>query len=174
MRVVTKSILFVFAIFFSSLGFLRIEGFRMNITNSYPQGLYRITESPIQKGSLVIFCPPKNDYSNLALNRGYFEAGFCPGGYSYMIKKIMAAKNDVVRFSNSGVFVNDALLPNSAPKTTDKSGRDLTISKEQKLIITDDSVLLMSDYSPDSFDSRYFGLVDKSNIISSIRPIITW
>ena len=40
--------------------------------------------------------------------------------------------------------------------------------------LNDRSVLLLSDYSPKSFDGQYFGLMDKSQIISAVRPVWTW
>ena len=155
-------------------GFMKIEGLYVNSTNSYPIGLYQKTNDPIKTGSLVIFCPPEKEYFKLAMKRGYINAGFCSSGFEYMIKKVVAGKNDKVKFSTSGVYVNDNLLANSQPLRKDKSGRDLSVIKEQEFIINDNSVLLMSDYNDDSFDGRYFGLVDKLTIISSIYPILVW
>jgi len=37
-----------------------------------------------------------------------------------------------------------------------------------------DEVLLMSDYSPISFDARYFGPLRATTIESVIMPILTW
>jgi type IV secretory pathway protease TraF len=34
-------------------------------------------------------------------------------------------------------------------------------------------VLLMSDYSPKSFDGRYFGPVEKTGIKGVLRPVFT-
>ncbi|HGX0655776.1 TPA: S26 family signal peptidase, partial [Escherichia coli] len=35
-------------------------------------------------------------------------------------------------------------------------------------------LLLMTDRSASSFDGRYFGAVTKSQIISTILPVMTW
>jgi type IV secretory pathway protease TraF len=35
-------------------------------------------------------------------------------------------------------------------------------------------LLLMTDVSPISFDSRYYGLINRSQIKGVIRPIYTW
>jgi conjugative transfer signal peptidase TraF len=151
-----------------------LAGIRINTTNSYPLGVYLMTNAPIEKGSLVIFCPPDNPTFEQARERGYIGAGFCPGGYGYMIKKIMAATNDKVEISAAGVLVNGKLVPNSKPMDEDSEGQPLPHVEVNIAALDDHSVLLMSDYNPKSFDARYFGLVDKSKIIGSIRPMLTW
>lgn len=149
-------------------------GVRINNTGSYPRGIYWMTNAPIEKGALVIFCPTDSPAFSMARERGYIGAGFCSGRYGYMIKKILAATNDRVKMSAQGVIVNGLLLPNSKPMDTDLEGRPLTHIEADIAALDDHSVLLMSDYSPKSFDARYFGLVDKSKIISVIRPVWTW
>ncbi len=151
-----------------------IYGIRINTTTSYPVGIYLLTNAPIEKGSLVIFCPENNRAFRQARERGYIGAGFCPDGYGYMIKKLLATKNDKVEISTLGVFVNGELLPNSKPMATDSEGQFLPHLEYNIAALADNSVLLMSDYNPKSFDARYFGVIDKANIISVIRPIWTW
>jgi conjugative transfer signal peptidase TraF len=151
-----------------------VSGVRINTTPSYPLGIYLMTDDPIVKGALVIFCPTDNAAFRAARERGYIGAGFCPDGYGYMIKKILAVRNDEVKISAAGVLVNGALLPNSKPMDTDLEGLPLPQIKMAVASLDDHSVLLMSDYNPKSFDARYFGLVDRSNIISAIRPVWTW
>ena len=149
-------------------------GVRINTTPSYPPGIYLMTNAPIEKGALVIFCSTNNAAFRLARERGYIRAGFCPGGYGYVIKKIMATKNDKVEMSAAGVYVNGALLPNSKPVDTDSEGKILPHITLNIAALDDHSVLLMSDYNPESFDARYFGIMGKANIISAIRPLWTW
>lgn len=151
-----------------------LAGIRINTTGSYPRGIYWMTSEPIAKGALVIFCPTDTAVFRQAKERGYIDAGFCPGGTGYMIKKIMAAANDRVEMTTAGVFVNGVLVPNSKPMDKDLEGKPLSPVKADIAALDDHSVLLMSDYSPKSFDGRYFGLMDKSQIISVIRPILIW
>jgi conjugative transfer signal peptidase TraF len=151
-----------------------LVGIRINSTGSYPRGIYWMTNAPITKGSLVIFCPADTAVFRQAKERGYIGAGFCPGGTGYMIKKILAAANDRVEMTNIGVFVNGALLPNSKSMDTDLEGRPLSPVKADIKALDDRSVLLMSDYSPKSFDARYFGLMDRAQIISMVRPVWVW
>lgn len=147
-----------------------LAGIRINTTRSYQRGIYLMTNDPIEKGALVIFCPADTSAFRQARERGYIGAGFCPGGYGYMIKKIMAAKGDHVEMAASGVYVNGKLLPNSKPADNDAEGQPLPHT-QIKTVLDEHTVLLMSDYSPKSFDARYFGLIDKKNVISSVKLV---
>ena len=151
-----------------------LAGIRINTTPSYPRGIYLMTNDPIEKGELVIFCPPDNPIFHIALERHYIGAGFCTGGTGHMIKKIMAAQNDHVQISAAGVSVNGVLLPNSKPIDTDLERKPLPHIEADIAALDDHTVLLMSDYNPKSFDARYFGLMDKSQIISVVRPLWVW
>jgi conjugative transfer signal peptidase TraF len=149
-------------------------GIRINTTKSYPPGLYLLTDAPIENGSLVIFCPPDTAVIREARARGYVGAGFCAGGYGYMIKKILAQGQDKVTIDADGVAVNGELIPNTAPMLVDTEGQALLVHPMHHVTLHDDQVLLMSDYSPKSFDGRYFGPVDKASVISAVRPLWLW
>jgi conjugative transfer signal peptidase TraF len=161
-------------VFVLLLGFCAYAaGARVNTTNSLSVGLYWMTDSPVEKGAYVIFCPPPNDVFDEAKHRGYFGAGFCPGNYEYLMKKILAAKKDKVIVADDGVSVNGALLPFSEPLKADRFGRPLPVLRAE-YELGDSDLLLMTDVSPKSFDSRYFGLINRSQIKGVIRPVFTW
>lgn len=145
----------------------------INITPSYPLGFYQMTNEPIAKGTMVIFCLPQGGFTEEAMKRGYIHAGYCPSRTTVMIKKIVAAQNDQVEINDSGVFINGDLLPNSKPALTDSGGRPMP-ALNVHTILDNHSFLLMSDYSPKSFDGRYLGITDRANIISAIRPLWVW
>lgn len=153
---------------------MMFAGIIINTTPSYPVGIYMMTNDPIEKGMLVIFCPPDNPIFHRALERHYIGAGFCPGGTAYMIKKIMARQNDHVQISAAGVSVNGVLLANSNPMEADSEGKSLPHIEADIAALDDHTVLLMSDYNPKSFDARYFGLVDKSQVIRAVRQVWVW
>lgn len=148
-------------------------GARINTSKSIPVGLYWMTERHIEKGEYVLLCPPPNNVFDEAKKRGYFGAGFCPGDYEYLMKKILAAKKDKVSISDDGVRVNGELLPFSTPLSADKQGRPLPVLRGGYRL-GDSDLLLMTDVSPISFDSRYFGIVNRSQIKGVIRPVFTW
>ncbi|WP_262965413.1 conjugative transfer signal peptidase TraF [Methylobacter psychrophilus] len=145
----------------------------VNTSNSIPVGLYWLTERPVEKGAYVIFCPPPSDAFDEAKRRGYFKAGFCPGAYQYLMKKVLAVKNDKVSLTKEGVRVNGQWLPFSVPLNADSYGRPLPVLRAEYELGESD-VLLMTDVSQKSFDGRYFGPIQRSQILGVIRPIFTW
>ncbi|WP_027156704.1 conjugative transfer signal peptidase TraF [Methylobacter luteus] len=150
-----------------------IVGARINTTKSIPIGLYWISNEPVAKGAYVMFCPPQNGVFVKAKERGYIGAGFCPGGFGYMIKRILAAKNDIVAINDEGVRVNGELLPLSVPRKVDTVGQALPQFHVDHYRLGEAELLLMSDVSDTSFDGRYFGPVNRSQIKAVIRPVIT-
>lgn len=169
-----KNIAFSVAISVFSFGVLGAAGARINTTKSIPVGLYWTSRGPVEKGAYVMFCPPHVDVFDEAQERGYIGAGFCPGGYGYMMKRILAAKNDDVSIADDGVRVNGELLPFSAPRKVDSAGRPMPLYKVDHYSLGNAELLLMSDVSNTSFDGRYFGPVNRSQIKTVIRPVITW
>ncbi len=153
--------------------FLYFYGMRYNVTKSIPLGFYKTIDKTPALGDYVIFCPPDNDVFREALERGYLPRGFCPGGMSKMMKQILAAKIDTIDIDDH-VTVNGRVLPLSSTRNVDPSGRPLTIYRTHEYILLETEVLLMSDVSDSSWDARYFGPINSSQIISVIQPIWTW
>lgn len=149
-------------------------GFYVNTTRSIPLGVYLRSDSSIRTGSYVSFCPPKNDIFDTAKKRGYIRAGFCPGGYGYVMKRVAAVGGDVVDVADEGVRVNGRLLPLSKPRLTDKAGRPMPKQQGQEWTLRPSEYLLMSDINPISFDGRYFGPVSVQQIRDVIQPVWTW
>ena len=148
-------------------------GARVNTTKSIPVGLYWASSAPVEKGAYVMFCPPQVGVFGDAKERGYIGGGFCPGGYGYLMKKVLAAKADAVTVADDGVRVNGALLPLSAPLKTDKAGRPLPRYQTSSYELGNSEVLLMSDVSGTSFDGRYFGPLAASTVIGRAIPLYT-
>jgi len=156
------------------VGGVYASGGRFNISKSLSLGLYWISNDPVQKGSYVMFCPPQNSVFSAAKDRGYIGAGFCPGNFGPLMKKVLAAKGDQVVITAGGVTVNGELLPFSKPLSADGLGRPLPQLLGETFTLGDDDLLLMSDRSATSFDARYFGLIHRNQITSTIRPGFTW
>ena len=151
-----------------------MAGARINISKSIPLGLYWVRSKAAHIGDYIIFCPPQTNIFKEAKNRGYIQYGFCPGGYGKMMKKILAAKGDVVEISMDGVSVNGELLPHTKPLAVDKSGRPLPRLINRSYLLGQSELLLMTDHSDTSFDARYFGPIDVSKHQNVISPIYIW
>lgn len=150
-----------------------VIGLRINKSKSIPLGFYWVTEKPIAIGEYVLLCPPESLVFDEARKRGYLGSGLCPGGYEYLMKKVLAAQSDRVVINEDGVFVNNKKLPFSKPLRFDGSHRPLPIIRTES-ILGNSELLLMTDVSSTSFDSRYFGFINRSQIKSVIQPIYTW
>ena len=166
-------IVLVIILWITAMGLLYAVGARINTSNSIPEGLYWTSHALIKKGDYVIFCPPKEKIFDEAMRRGYIDVGFCPGGYGYMMKAVLAVNGDIISINNNGVEVNGHILPYSKPIAADSLDRPLphlNITKH----LSNTELLLMTDQSPISFDARYFGPISRSQIKSVIKPIFTW
>jgi conjugative transfer signal peptidase TraF len=126
------------------------------------------------KGDFVFALPPAQPIFTLAKERGYLAAGPSPAGTCALIKQVAAVGGDRVTIDAEGVRINGVLLKNSAPRPADKAGRPMRAYELSDYTLGSEEVLLMSDYSPASFDGRYFGPLSRTTIQSVIVPIITW
>ncbi|MEP6604996.1 MAG: conjugative transfer signal peptidase TraF [Nitrosospira sp.] len=149
-------------------------GGRFNSTRSIPVGLYWLTHAPVTKDAYVILCPPESALFDEAKERGYISAGFCPGNYGFMMKRVLASANDRVEIAGEGVRINGVPVPESASMKADKAGRAMPLYPSGTYILRKSELLLMSDRSGNSFDGRYFGPVEFSQIRGVIRPVLTW
>lgn len=157
---------------FATAALAGLLGARVNTTGSYPPGLYWLTGEEPRKGALVIACPPDVEAVAEGFRRGYIGAGFCPGGYGYVIKKIVGLPGDRVTVTGQGVSVNGEAIPNSTLREADSMGNPLPL-REAAYTLGTAQVLLMSDYSPKSFDGRYFGPIEQTGIKGVLRPVFT-
>jgi conjugative transfer signal peptidase TraF len=155
----------------AAVGGLYAAGARFNSTPSFPRGLYWITATPIERGSLVLACPPPSEAIAEARRRGYLDAGFCPGGSAPLIKRVAALGGDWVTVAPAGVEVNGSTLPNSRPLAADADGRPLPVYRTEGRTLAPGEVLLMSDFNPLSFDGRYFGPIERGQVQAVVRPV---
>lgn len=149
-------------------------GMRINTSKSIALGIYWTSAEPVRKGTYVLLCPPQVGVIDEARRRGYLPYGFCPGNYGYLMKKVFATAGDTVNIGDAGVSVNDQLLPFSVPLKQDAAGRQLPRYQASHFVIGNSELLLMSDVSSTSFDGRYFGPVNRSQIKTVIVPVFTW
>jgi conjugative transfer signal peptidase TraF len=95
-------------------------------------------------------------------------------GTAGLIKQMAALGGDRITIDAGVVRLNGVLWKNGAPCASDEAGRPLQAYELSDYQLGADEMLLMSDYSPASFDGRYFVPVSRSTIQSVIVPGITW
>jgi conjugative transfer signal peptidase TraF len=147
-----------------------LAGVRINASPSLPVGLYLVTAR--RDANLVEFCPAR-PFAELAIARGYRDAGSCPDGGAPLLKPVVAHAGDVVELSPGGMTVNGQLLPNTAAMTRDAKNRLLTPWPKGRYTVGPNSMWVASSYNARSFDSRYFGPISVSSIRAYVRPLLT-
>ncbi|MDR2819478.1 MAG: conjugative transfer signal peptidase TraF [Desulfovibrio sp.] len=161
-----KNILMLLSASFIVLAGLYGAGFRINVTASMPPGIYRIffDETP-KRGGYVSFCPDE-DAAAVALNAGYLQPGSCMSGVRPLLKILVGVAGDTLRIAPEGVYINEALLPESAVLTKDKNGVALA-HKAPEGSIPDGQAFLLANHQG-SYDSRYFGFVPASRLMKVV------
>ena len=133
-------------------------GFRINPTPSLPKGLYRVVEGSPAKGDLVTFCL-QGEFAELALQRGYLQAGSCLSGLRPLLKRLAGLPGDYIEA--------DAL----AIRSVDSQGRHMP-SVLQSGVIPSGMAFVLADHAG-SFDSRYFGCVPLENL-QRVQAVLTF
>jgi conjugative transfer signal peptidase TraF len=149
-------------------------GYRVNVSASVPLGIYRVTPRAVAVGEYVQVCPPNKQPFIEAKDRGYIGPGKCPGGFGYLFKKVLAAKTDTVTMTDAGMTINGQAVPYSAPLKHDPTMRPLPVWRVANRQLEDHELILMTNVNPKSFDSRYFGPVGAEQVVSVVKPVLTW
>lgn len=135
-----------------------------NASPSMDQGLYWITsQSDFERGEIVAAEPP----TNVAIMMG--QRGYLPAGLP-LIKRIVAMDGDT--FCRIGNAISADGQPVAEARDHDRMRRPLPVW-QGCTALKEDEVFLLGD-SPESFDSRYFGPVSRTQIWGRAVPIWTW
>ena len=155
---------------FACVGF--ISGLRVNLTPSYPLGLWRI--EPLAHdpgvGDRIFICPPQDPAFELARDRGYLGHGLCPGWFSPLIKTVIATAGQRVVIDGS-IAVDGTRLPHSSVRPVDGAGRALPLSSGG--IVPAGQLFLFSEFAG-SYDSRYFGPIPAAGVLGLAYPLLVF
>lgn len=148
-------------------------GYRINLTHSEPIGLYKIESTPPARGDLAALClSPENTYTAISSERNYLgTSSLCLSGQKPLLKEVAGLAGDSVTVHSSLIQVNDTLFILTS-RTRDSQGRELPRNLRSG-VIPEGKALLLSTHHKNSFDSRYFGLVDASTL-HKVIPIFTF
>lgn len=133
-----------------------------NASASAPIGLYRVVSGTPERGNFVLVRIPKS-IEKLAASRGYLPVGVP------LIKRIAAVAGDDVCAFNGAIIVNGKVV--ARQRKVDRAGRSLPRWNECRELVQGEFFLLTK--APDSFDSRYFGLVPSAQVTGRLAPLWT-
>lgn len=154
----------------AGIGFL--TGLRVNLTPSYPLGVWRI--EPLARdltvGDRIFICPPQVPAFELARVRGYLGRGLCPGWFSPLIKTIVAVAGQHVVIDGS-IAIDGVRLAHSSVRPADGQGRALTPAAGG--IVPDGQLFLLSEFAG-SYDSRYFGPTPAAGVLGLAYPLLVF
>ncbi len=144
-------------------------GFRFNFTDSMPHGIYQIVPGKPGRGDLITFSLAEdNPYFPISLERHYLGLY----GNRPLLKTLAGLPGDSIEISAEGVCINSKLLPHTQVKINDRYGRRLPILLKST-VIPSAKALALSNYTENSFDGRYFGLVNMDQV-RRVIPVLTF
>jgi conjugative transfer signal peptidase TraF len=155
------------------VGLGALLGLRLNLTESLPRGVYRTVREAPRRGSIVVVCVPL-EAAELALERGYLGPGSCPGGVRGLGKIVLATHGDTVAHRKGGISINQGPIANSRTLARDSHQRAMPHHPWGDYVLEARELWLFSPYRPNSYDSRYFGPVRASDIVTVLTPLWTW
>ncbi len=148
-----------------SLTFHHIGGIVINYTASLPKGLYHLRpiDTDITRDMLVALTVPEHVQS-MVYGRGWLVKG------SLLLKPVAAVAGDRISITDEGLLINTRYFGPVYP--CDTQGLPLPVLRTS-YTLKENQIFLACPY-PRSFDSRYFGPVDKKDIIAEVIPIFTF
>lgn len=135
----------------------------LNTSPSEPVGLYRRVAAEPAPGALIAFRPPLAAMSYLRLAQ--------PGRARGSILKGVAAGEGALACADVVLSVDGRAL--GAVADRDRGGRTLPRWRGCKRLEAGE-YLVFSGRIPNSFDSRYYGAVRRSEILGVYAPVWTW
>lgn len=159
---------------FVCLVVFRHTSLRLNLSSSIPPGWYVArgmgTERPVRRGTLVVACLPIV-VAGWGRARGYLHRGSCTGGVAPVGKPVFAIGGDTITVRSSGLELDGDPVARTEPLRQDSHGRYLPRVADGRYVVQPGEVWLISTYSTRSWDSRYFGPVPVSAIVSALSPL---
>lgn len=158
-------------------------GLFFNFTNSMPKGIYVSTHNFYEHyqlsesvndfpkkdllGQLVILCT--NELSKAFVRKQ--QDGFCDNKKMPLLKRIVAIDGDVITINDKGVFVNGIYHFLSKPMSKGVNNEPLPKLSIENQTLTKNQIIVLGD-SSNSWDSRYWGIADVSQIVAIVKPLI--
>jgi len=133
-----------------------------NASASLPVGLYWLEPTRAAAAGDLVAYRPRPEWS-----RAFAARGYLPDGVP-LLKPIAAAAPSVVCREGLRITIDGATVAMALEK--DRAGRPLP-RWSGCITLGPQAVFLLAPDVPDALDSRYFGPVDRRNLIGRIVPI---
>jgi conjugative transfer signal peptidase TraF len=142
----------------------------INTSPSIPLGLYTIHQitAPLKQDDLVVVCLAKS-YQDFGMSRGYIHAGIRCKGSAPLLKLIIAVPGDNVVLTNQEIIINNKIFQYSTQKLDSKQ-RSLPSWPRGNYRNTR-GYWLIGTNDQHSWDSRYYGPIDRNQIIFLIKHL---
>ncbi|WP_297474396.1 S26 family signal peptidase [Ferrovum sp.] len=151
---------------------IRQMGWRINLTESEPLGLYRMGPlrpgSLIMRGSQVEFCPPD---AVTPERFPFYLRGNCPNGGMPMFKTVVGIPGDVVEIGHTEFKVNHRQFPYSGQMERSRQyfwvvlphqSGTVTLGPHQYWVYGSGA---RPEQAAQSFDSRYWGPIQEKQVL---------
>ena len=147
------------------------SGWRVNLTESEPLGLYRLLaiqpSTVIRRGALIEFCPP----AGITPTRfPFYMKGDCAGGGMPMFKQVVGVPGDRVDVTLHGVLINGHPIPYSAQLARSSTWPTLQLPHQARVFTLGPDQYwtygrgAWPALAAQSFDSRYWGVVARADV----------
>jgi conjugative transfer signal peptidase TraF len=137
----------------------------INDSASVPLGFWSRLQTPIVKGVVIGFHPPQAAMPYVLAHMPEYAH------QKLILKYVVATAGDRICRAGEAFSVNGDVLGQAA--TADRQGRALPAWQGCQTL-TAGEVAVFSNRIPNSFDSRYYGVIPAANIIGVYRPLWTW
>ena len=147
----------LFGLFFSPM-----DRLIWNRTGSAPQGLYWLSDEPFTPGRWVVVSA-RSAEAQWAEDHGFVGRNWP------LLKQIAGLPGDEI--CRSGVDVSINGKPVATAREGDSMGRALPVW--QGCVLLDEEQVFLLAPHPDSLDGRYFGVLQRSDLVGVARPLMT-
>ena len=133
-----------------------------NRTGSAPQGLYWLSDEPFTPGRWVVVSA-RSAEAQWAQTQGFVGRNWP------LLKQIAGLPGDEICRSGAEVSINGK--PVAMARERDSMGRALPVW--QGCVLLDEEQVFLLAPHPDSLDGRYFGAMQRSDLVGVARPLMT-
>lgn len=158
--------LIVSILLFCAAKYAYTAGYCVNLTNSLPPGLYKLTDEakPLQNARRATIMIEKDKLHSLEL--------FRVENAHYLLKKVYGLPGDLIELDKKSkqIKVNGILLPNVIIKETDSRGGKIKRTIDYPCRVPSNFYFTATECE-DGYDSRYWGLCPDEAIKGKVRLV---